>query len=196
MTLAICNCAEGLDDGEASAIVELLALGPGQSVADVGAGDGEWTEVLAHRVGREGVVWATEVDDELVEEMLMRFEASAEEEARASIHVVLGDQAGLGLPSECCDAILLRLVYHHFEAPEPMQRDLLAALRPGGRLLVIEIEPQEDWAELDGVPDRGGHGIPLDALVAELTAAGFSEVTRRTGWDGDEERYAVLFEVP
>ena len=193
----VSGCARGLDnslseDGEAGAIVKMLALAPGQHVADIGAGDGEWTEVIARSVGESGRVWATEVDDDLIGNLrdLM------EDEGLRHVDVVRGDQQNLGLPESCCEAALLRLVYHHFQDPAPMRKGLLRALQPGGLLLVIDIEPQKHWDELEGVPDRGGHGIPIDDLVSELSSAGFREVERRAPWDGDDERYAVLFRAP
>lgn len=176
---------------EAEAIRRLLDLEAGDVVADVGAGDGNWAERLAAFVGPTGTVWATEVDEDLVAEL----EARAED--LPQIRPVLGDQDSTGLEANCCDAILLRLVYHHFTDPAVMRADLRRALRPGGRLLVIDITPQEDWRRLPGVPEREGrsegHGLTLERLVAEMEQDGFRAVELRPGWGDEEDRYAVLF---
>ncbi len=132
---------------------------------------------------------ATEVEEEKVREIRERAEA----EGLGNVTVVLGSQDDVGLTAGCCDAVLLRLVYHHFQQPVRMRAGLLAALKPGGRIAVIDIVPQKHWRKLRGVPERGGHGIPLDDLAAEMTAAGFEQVGRYEDWAGDEERFCLVF---
>lgn len=174
---------------EATAIAEVLELAPGMAVADVGAGEGEWTVGIAERVGPEGKVWATEVADDELEEL----RAQLAEKGLERVEVVRGDQRDLGLPDGCCDAILLRMVYHHFEDPAAMRAELHRALRPGGRLAVIDIRPQEHWRELEGVPERGGHGILPADLEREMRSAGFRILEHRERWNDDPERYCTVF---
>jgi ubiquinone/menaquinone biosynthesis C-methylase UbiE len=176
-------------DAEAERVRELLRLEPGRSIADVGAGKGEWTVGLARAVAPGGRVWATEVDSELIDAIRER----VEDEELERVEVVLGDERATGLPAACCDAILLRLVYHHLKEPAPILADLDRALRPGGRMLLIETVPQKDWKQLAGVPERGGHGIDRGRLVEELADGGFEAVEVVEEWSGDPERYAVLF---
>ena len=182
----------GSDSDEIDRIAGILHLEPGQRLADVGAGKGEFAEGLAAFVGAEGRVYATEVKESLVTSMQERFEDAGLDQAIA----VLGSQGDLGLEAGCCDAILLRLVYHHFEDPDTMRAGLWEALAPGGRIAIIDITPQEDWAELPGVPDRGGHGIPTSALEAEMLGAGFELVENHSDWNGDEDRFARVFRRP
>ena len=161
-------------------------------VADVGAGDGEWTEALSREVGDEGHVFATEVDEGDLEEIRERLD----DIGAANVTTILGDDVDTGLPEECCDAILLRQVYHHFTDPEAMRESLKRALRTRARIAIIEIKPQTSWSELPGVPDRGGHGILPDDLVAEMKSGGFRVVTRLDDWDDDNpDRYCVVFEA-
>lgn len=158
-------------------------------MADVGAGDGEWAVQLADQVGEDGHVWATEVDEDEVENIGDRIlEASLD-----NITVVRGDQSDSGLPASCCDAILLRMVYHHFIQPEEMRASLRQALRPGGRIAIVDISPQSSWRDLPGVPERGGHGIPLADLILEMTADGFEVVESQEDWNGDKDRFCVVF---
>ena len=98
-----------------------------------------------------------------------------------------------GLPDACCDVILLRLVYHHFVRPEEMRASLRNALRPGGLIAVIDVAPQTTWRDLPEVPDRGGHGIPPEDLIDEMTSDGFEVVDRRENWNGEEDRFCVIF---
>lgn len=182
----------GAADAEADRIAEVLGIRSGMSVADVGAGDGEWSIELARMVGEDGHVYATEVDRELVKELEERLLGAF----LGNYTVLAGSQDDSGLAAGCCDAILVRMVYHHFQQPQAMRADLWRALRPGGLIGIIDIEPQSGWRELDGVPDRGGHGIPMDQLIAEMTEAGFEVESRHDDWNGDEDRYCVVFQRP
>ncbi len=174
---------------EGDLIAEVLALRAGMRVADVGAGNGRWSEELARRVGEAGHVWATEVDEEELAEIRGRFV----EAELGNVTPVLGDAQDTGLPEGCCDAVLLRLVYHHFTDPGLMRASLRRALRPGGLIAVIDIVPQEHWRQLPGVPERGGHGIAPADLIAEMTSDGFEVVAEYEDWDGEEDRYCIVF---
>ena len=170
-------------------ILAALQLEPGSTVADVGAGEGEWAVQLARHVGPDGHVFATEVKQDDVESI----EGEILDAFLNNVTVVLGDQSSSGLPANCCDAILLRLVYHHFIEPEPMRTSLFEALRPNGLVAVIDIAPQSSWRELPEVPDRGGHGIEPADLIREMTSHGFEVVSRQNEWNGDKDRYCVVF---
>lgn len=186
--LAGCGVRE-VSAGEIERIAAVLELDQGVHVADVGAGDGEWAIEMAGYVGSLGHVWATEVDAADVEAIERRIDRRQ----LSNVTAVLGDQTGSGLPDACCDAILLRLVYHHFEDPRAMRQSLARALKHDGRIAVIDIIPQESWRELPDVPDRGGHGIPPEDLVREMTADGFEVVTRQDRWNGDDDRFCIVF---
>jgi ubiquinone/menaquinone biosynthesis C-methylase UbiE len=184
------GCGVGhVSAAELDLIVEALRLEPGSVVADVGAGNGEWAVQLARHVGQEGHVWATEVEADEVEDIESRVLGAS----LNNVSVVLGDQSSSGLPPDCCDAILLRLVYHHFTRPVEMRASLRQALRPGGLLAIVDISPQSSWRELPDVPDRGGHGIPVTDLIREMTTDGFEVVSRQDEWNGDADRYCVVF---
>ena len=57
--------------------------------------------------------------------------------------VLEGAEASTNLPSECCDAIFLRDVYHHLTRPDAFDASLLAALKPGGRLAIMDLVPSD-----------------------------------------------------
>jgi ubiquinone/menaquinone biosynthesis C-methylase UbiE len=177
---------------ERDGIVAALALEPGMTVADVGAGDGRYSVALAGAVGPDGHVYATEVDRAEID----RIAARAREEGLGNLTTVLGGQRETGLPEGCCDAILLRLVYHHFTDAAAMRRSLWSALRPGGRIAIIDVPPQKGWRRLDGVPDRGGHGIEAAELVREMTASGFEVLARDENWPAEDDAYLVVFRRP
>ena len=166
-----------------------MELAEGMIVADVGAGDGEWAIELARHVGSSGHVWATEVDPDEVETI----ERKVGRQGLENVTAVLGDQSGTGLPDACCDAILLRLVYHHFEKPAAMRASLIRALKPGGTITIIDIAPQTSWRELPNVPDRGGHGIEPEDVAREMASDGFEVVYRLDRWNDDDDRFCIGF---
>lgn len=176
-------------DSEGARIAAALHLRPGLRVADVGTGNGEWAERLGREVGESGHVYATEVEPDKLETAGTRLK----EAGLKNVITILGTQDDTGLPAGCCDAILLRMVYHHFTHPSRMRASLYSALRPGALLVVVETEPQKSWRHLEGVPDHGGHGIRHEDLVREMTGDRFEVVERHDDWPGDGDRYCVVF---
>ena len=177
---------------ERDRIVASLALTPGMTAADVGAGDGRFSVVLARSVGPGGRVYATEVDRSEIDKIT----TLASEEGLRNLQTVVGGQTDTGLPAGCCDAILLRLVYHHFTDTAAMRRSLWNSLKAGGRIAVIDVPPQKGWRHLEGVPDRGGHGIEIAELIAEMTRSGFEVVARDEDWPAEGDAYLVVFRRP
>jgi cyclopropane fatty-acyl-phospholipid synthase-like methyltransferase len=100
-------------EAEAAQIAELFELKPGMTVADVGAGKGEFTVSLAHRVGSAGRIFSTELGANQVADLRKAVAKSSLQ----NVIVVEGSEEGTNLPPGCCDAILLRDVYHHFTHP-------------------------------------------------------------------------------
>ena len=177
---------------ERDGIAAALALAPGMTVADVGAGDGRYSVALAERVGPGGHVYATEVDAAEID----RITARARDEGLGNLTAVFGGQEDTGLAAGCCDAILLRLVYHHFTDTAAMRRSLWNALRAGGRIAVIDVPPRKSWRQLQGVPDRGGHGIEIAELVRDMSASGFEVVAKDEDWPAEDDAYLVVFRRP
>jgi SAM-dependent methyltransferase len=176
-----------VDRSELSKIVATLDLGPGEEVADVGAGDGEWSVELARTVGGTGRVYATEVDADKIAKIRER----VGREELENVEVVRGTQETSGLPDGCCDGILLRRVYHHFQNPRAMRESLRRALRDDGLLLIVDFGVKKSWRRPEGVPaSRPGHGIERDLLVSEMKGSGF-ELVRDLDWEEDD--YALLF---
>jgi ubiquinone/menaquinone biosynthesis C-methylase UbiE len=179
--------SQGVDQGEVSRMVELLDVDPGEVFADVGAGDGRFSVALAKVVGENGTIYATEVDPN----DLKKIEERIGSEKLANVDVVRGTQEGTGLPDRCCDGILLRRVYHHFQDPAAMQASLRRALRENGLLLVIDFGTRRQWSRPNGIPSsREGHGIDEEMLLSEMKKAGF-ELERELPWENGD--YALLF---
>ena len=157
---------------EIDQLVRVLALTPTSSLADVGAGAGEISIAIARHVP-EGIVYSTEIDPRLLD----KIRANARQAGARNIIPVRGKEHDTELPSDCCDAIFLRDVYHHLTDPIGMDGSLYLAMRPGGRLAIIDFEPIPGSSPPPGVPaNRGGHGVPERVVSRELSRAGFQFV--------------------
>jgi ubiquinone/menaquinone biosynthesis C-methylase UbiE len=152
---------------EVPRLVELMELKPGMSVGDVGAGFGAWSMAFARWTGPSGRVYATD----LGAAQLASMRESMKRENLANVTVIEGAIDSTNLPPLCCDGILVRDAYHHFTNPEAMVRSLAAALKPGGRLAIIDFPPRANSEVPAGVPaNRGGHGVPPEVIEREVGA--------------------------
>ena len=148
-------------------LVKLLNLQPGMTIADVGAGFGAWTVRFARFVGPSGRVYATDIG----EKQLAWLREYTKREGATNVTVVEGAPASTNLPPNCCDAILIRDAYHHLTEPEKIIASMAAALKPGGRLAVIDFPPRAKSEVPSGVPaNRAGHGVPPEIVEREIGA--------------------------
>ena len=179
---------------ETESLVTVLALEPGMTVAEIGAGDGEMTVLMAQRLGPDGRMYTTEMGASKQEEI----REAVEDAALSNVTVLEAAERSTNLPEACCDAIFMRKVYHHITDPGPFAVSLFDSLRPGGRLAVIDFQPK-GWTtvlpDVTGVPEnRGGHGMPMDLLVEELTGAGFEIERSMEDWSRSD--YCVVARRP
>ncbi len=108
-----------------------------------------------------------------------------------NVTVVEAKARDSALPAGCCDAIVLRRVYHHVTDPAATNASLLRALRPGGLLAVIDFPPPF-------FASRGSLGVPAQSVVEEVTSSGFEMLQLRKDWPGRGplETYCALFRKP
>ncbi len=181
----------GLRSAELPRLSAELQLRAGASVADLGAGDGEITAALAKLVGATGRVFASEIDAD------KRAELAA---ARApNVTVVVASDTATGLTRACCDAIVMRGVYHHLTQPGVILAGIVDALKAGGRFVVIDFEAAWFLPDVDGVPaNRGGHGVPREVVVREARDAGLEHVQTIDDWPAlwPLGPYAVVLRKP
>lgn len=179
---------------ETARLARVLALAPTSRVADVGAGSGAFSLELAARIVPRGQVLATEIEEGAVANI--RADASAA--GLTNVTVIRASETSTNLPVGCCDAIFLRGVYHHITKPVETNRSLRDALRPSGRLAVIDFEPSwflSTFFPVSGVPaNRGGHGVPRAVVVSEMEQAGFKLIDRLDEWAGGQ--YCLVFQNP
>ena len=166
-------------------ILDALSLKPGLAVADIGAGSGLISRLIAQRVGSEGTVYAVDIAKNMVDYIAK----TPKEQGLTNIKAVLGDPKSPKLAPASVDRICIIDAYHHFEYPAEMLAEIKKALRPDGMLVLI------DFKRVEGVSRdyilkmvRAGQGTFTD----EFQNAGFELVERRD--DMFPENYLLKFQ--
>jgi tRNA A58 N-methylase Trm61 len=144
--------------------LDALGIRPGMVVADVGAGTGYMSLRMAKRVGPDGKVYA----NDLQPEMLRRLRANAAKAGFTNIETVQGEEADPKLPRGQMDLVLLVDVYHEFSKPREMIDKIREALKPDGRLVLLEYRKEDP-----SVPIREEHKMTVAGVRAELEPQGF-----------------------
>lgn len=155
-------------------VVRALGIGPGGRVADVGAGSGFFTERLSPVVGAAGRVFAVDVADW----SLRQLERRVRERGLANVTVVRGALDDPRLEPESVDAVLVVDAYHDMDQPAPMLAGMLRALRPGGRLVMVDFAPSASRAGAARARQTARHELSPDTAARELREAGFEVVER------------------
>lgn len=168
------------------AIVDALNINLGMVIADVGAGTGVLSLLFAEKIGAGGTVIAQDI----APEFLRGIEGRAKKAGLTQLRTILGGEKDARLPANSVDLVFTSDTYHHFEYPQAMLASIHAALKSGGRLIIIDYER---------IPGRSslwvlGHvRANRETVIAELTAACF--VLDRTH-DFLRENYFLEFRKP
>jgi ubiquinone/menaquinone biosynthesis C-methylase UbiE len=154
-----------IQEEQPEAMLDALKIPRGATVADVGAGAGYHSIRLARRVGPKGLVYATDVQPE----MLRMLRTNARAAGVTNLKPIRCTQADTGLPEGAIDLVLMVDVYHECTDPEATLRGLRAALKPGGRLVLVEFR-----AEDPDVPIKPEHKMTVDQVRREVEPQGFT----------------------
>jgi SAM-dependent methyltransferase len=163
-------------------VVEKLALAPGAAVADIGAGSGYFSVRFARAVGPQGTVFAADIDKGLIAYLVNR----AAKEGLDNLKPLHGRPNDPLLPPASVDLVFICDVIHHIENREPYYAKLARALRPGGRLAIVDFYQRELPV---GPPPA--MKIARTDLIAELEQAGFA---LREEFDFLPHQYFLIFE--
>jgi predicted methyltransferase len=172
-------------------VFDALAVKPGQRVADLGSGYGYFTFRLAARVGAEGKVYAVDIDEEAINKVRQR----KEREKLAQVEPILSEADDPRLPPGL-DVVLIVDTYHEFREYDRIMQAVFRALKPGGRLGIIDGEapagrPRTEYHRL--------HCIPHELAREEITRHGFIFKGSRPGFYDEEygkKMYFLIFEKP
>lgn len=167
------------------AIVAACQIEPGQTVADIGAGTGLFTRLFSDAVGKAGRVIAVDISQKFLD----RIQADSRERNQSNVETLLAATDSARLPADSVDLAFICDTYHHFEFPQKTMASLHRALKPGGRIVLIDFHripgTSSDWV-LGHV--RAGQ----DVFEAEIIQAGFRKVREEP--ELLQENYFVVFE--
>jgi len=141
------------------------------TICEIGAGDGSMSIRAARIAGPASKVYASELGENKLRQLREKVAASS---LAKQITVVESDLGRTNFPEAGCDAVILRDVYHHLSDPAGFNKSILAALKAGGRLALLDFAPpgKEGATPADRAKD-GTHGVYPETVNRELAEAGF-----------------------
>jgi len=146
------------------AALDAIGVAKGATVADIGAGVGFFTWRLAERVGPAGKVYAVDIQQGMLDQLRQNMAARK----LANYEAILGAADDPHLPAGRVDLALLVDVYHEFSQPQKMLRRIRAALKPEGRMVLLEYRKEDPQ-----VPIRPEHKMSVAQVKAEIEPEGF-----------------------
>ena len=149
------------DEERSDLLIEALKFHEGEVVADIGCGSGFISRKIARNIGATGVIYGVEIQQEMLDLLAKRME-------QFKIHTVkpvLGTITDPKLPANSCDTMIMVDVYHEFDFPYEMIHHMIAGLKPGGRIVLVEYR-KEDPA----VPIKEVHKMSEAQVKKEMAA--------------------------
>jgi ubiquinone/menaquinone biosynthesis C-methylase UbiE len=162
--------------GESETVMRLAEIGPGMSVADIGAGEGYYTVRLSPIVGRNGRVLAEDIVPQTIQVLGQR----VQRERLDNVALKLGQPNDPQLPGASFDRILMIHMYHEIQRPSEFLWHLRDALKRGGTIVVVDADRPTHQ-----------HGTPPRLLVCEFNALGLS-LTRFERLSDTESYFAAF----
>ena len=156
--------AERESEEEPDHAIDVLKIAKGSTVADIGAGSGYMTVKLSKKVGPDGKVFANDIQSGMIELLNKRLAKGK----ITNVTAILGTQDDPRLPIESVDLVLMVDVYHELSQPQIMLRHIKAALKTGGRLVLLEYRKEDP-----NVPIRPEHKMSVAEAKLEVEAEGF-----------------------
>ncbi len=170
-------------------VVEAIGLKPGMAIADIGAGTGLFTLLFAEKVQPEGKVYAVDIAPNF---LAFIDERAKEAKLDEVVETIRGTQTSTNLPPDSIDVAYICDTYHHFEHPAQSLASIHQALRPDGRLVIVEFDRRE------GISSEFilGH-VRADkaTFLAEIISAGFAPDKVEGGPEFEENFFGVLRKV-
>jgi ubiquinone/menaquinone biosynthesis C-methylase UbiE len=152
-------------------IIRAVGLRPGQAAADIGAGTGLFTQLFAEQVGSKGTVYAVDIAPAFVKYIA---EQANRHGHQGVVKTVLNTPDSAKLPADSIDVAFICDTYHHFERPAKMLASIHSALRPGGRLVVIDFDKDSgDFAKQRARATK-------EVYYREIEAAGFERIETKS----------------
>ena len=145
-------------------LLSALQIRPGATVADIGSGTGYFTWRLAQHVGKQGKVYAVDVQ----QSMLDLTKAAVAAHQLSNVEYVLATESSPRLPERSVDFVFIAYAYHEFGDPDAVMAAIRRALKPGGRVLVLEYAKESSIA-----PASPLHKMSFEEIRREIQPMGF-----------------------
>ncbi len=180
--------AEGLQT-----IAKRLGVGPGATIADIGAGNGRDTWIFAGIVGEGGTVLAEEIEEGKTKEI----QEEAKKRALSQVKAVLGGASDPALPAGSVDMAYMNRVYHHFSNPREMLQGIWRALKPGGYLMIVDqhLGTLTDWVPREDRAKKH-YWIAETTVVREAREQGYLFVEYAEEDLKGKDQFVLIFQRP
>jgi SAM-dependent methyltransferase len=156
-------------------IMDAMGIKQGMTIGEVGAGTGRMTMWLAERVGENGRIYANDIDRSSLEHLRNR----CKRDGFKNVETIVGRMNDPAFLENSLDIAFMINVYHHLSDPVPLLRNILPGLKAGGRLAIVECDPDKvTWGEEHGCARQ------VD-MIEDLKKAGFEVVRIETFLDED-----------
>lgn len=151
---------------QAGRVIRTLALKKGQNVADIGAGGGYFSVLMARAVAPTGIIYAVDISPKSIRYIRQY----ARMMGARNVITILASSTNPGLKKKSVDLIFLRNTYHHIGNRVPYFKRLRKALNPGGRVVIIDYHPRI----------YPNHSTRESIIYGEMAAAGYRRISRYT----------------
>jgi len=165
-------------------IMDALGVGEGVVVADLGAGSGWFTIRLAGRVGPNGLVYAEDIQSQMIDSINRRVDRLG----LKNVRTVLGRPNDPRLPPAEVDAVLIVDSYHEMAQPVALLKNVARSLKPNGRVGIVNFT-KDGGGPGPAVEDR----VDPERVIADALAAGLALRSRETFL---KYHYMLVFEQP
>jgi ubiquinone/menaquinone biosynthesis C-methylase UbiE len=145
-------------------MIECLDLQPGMVVADIGAGSGVISALIADRIGPDGTVLAVDIQQEMLDALAARCKKSG----ITNIEPILGTTKSPQLKPESVDLVVMVDVYHEFDFPYEMLLEISKSLKPGGRVAFVEYRKEDPTVPIKEVHKMSEEQVKREAGLPEF----------------------------
>ena len=142
-------------------LIAALKFREGEVVADIGCGSGYISRKIAAKIGASGVIYGVEIQQEMLDLLMKRMAMFR----IATVKPVLGTTTDPKLPPASCDTMIMVDVYHEFDFPYEMIANMIAGLKPGGRIVFVEYRKEDPK-----VPIKEVHKMSEAQVKKEMAA--------------------------
>jgi SAM-dependent methyltransferase len=156
------NRTEREEEENVTHAIDSMKLRPGMVVADIGAGSGYYSFKMAKKLGH-GKVYGVEVQDEMIKAL----QSEKEKLKDNVVEIIKGDSVNVNLPKASVDLAIMVDVYHELEYPQEIIQSLKKALKPGGKILLIEYKGEDP-----SIPIKPLHKMTVAQANKEMLANG------------------------